>query len=220
MNVQNRIAAGAAARVSSPNELSVLKQPSCPAAIWDRETPQAFQTWVDTLPQEQLPRARLILRRDAVQDAMHEITAKAGLPDCAEHAHLAQDVTHLARLFSKLMGAAHLRLRLDVIKTNACRKFHIDAVTARLVCTYRGTGTQHGVSRGGEDPHQIHTTPTGAPILLRGTLWPAAPDAGFVHRSPPILDASGAPTQTRLVLVLDPVAEVEAALAEEQALLH
>jgi hypothetical protein len=42
---------------------------------------------------------------------------------------------------------------------------------------------------------------TGAPILLRGTLWPGDPPSGLMHRSPPI-EGTG---ETRLVLVLDPV---------------
>ncbi|ESQ13779.1 MAG: hypothetical protein N838_33160, partial [Thiohalocapsa sp. PB-PSB1] len=45
------------------------------------------------------------------------------------------------------------------------------------------------------------TVPTGAPILLRGTLWPEQPKSGLLHRSPPI-EGSG---ETRLLLVLDPM---------------
>jgi hypothetical protein len=42
---------------------------------------------------------------------------------------------------------------------------------------------------------------TGAPFVLRGTLWPEKPASGLLHRSPPIA-ATG---ETRLVLVLDPM---------------
>ena len=64
----------------------------------------------------------------------------SGLPDGAERARLVDDAAALADIFAGLMRARHLRLRFDVVTTNACRKFHIDAVTARLICTYRGTG--------------------------------------------------------------------------------
>ena len=103
------------------------------------------------------------------------------------------------------MSAPFLRLRLDVVTTNACPKFHIDAVTARLVCTYRGTGTQYGISTDGADPRRVFIVPTGSPILLRGTLWPEMPSSGLLHRSPPI-EGTG---ETRLVLVLDPVLNPE-----------
>ena len=61
------------------------------------------------------------------------------------------------------MGARYLRLRLDVISTNACRKFHRDAVTARLLCTYRGSATQIGNASNDQDPHIIKQIPSGTP---------------------------------------------------------
>ena len=115
------------------------------------------------------------------------------------------DAESLAKEFASLMQAPYLRLRFDVITTNACRRFHIDAVTARLVCTYRGTGTQYGISTDGNDPARVFTVPTGSPIVLRGTLWPEHPKSGLLHRSPPI-EGTG---ETRCVLVLDPVFNLE-----------
>ena len=114
---------------------------------------------------------------------------------------LVNDVAALAEVLREIMPTSHLQMRFDVVTTNACRKFHIDAVTARLVCTYRGTGTQYGISTDGAEPQKIFTVPTGAPILLRGTLWPEPPRSGLLHRSPPI-EGTG---ETRLVLVLDPI---------------
>ena len=118
---------------------------------------------------------------------------------------LVDDISAMADIFSDVMQVPYVRLRLDVITTNACRKFHIDAVTARLVCTYRGTGTQYGVSVDGAEPEHVFTVPTSSPIVLRGTLWPEAPSSGLRHRSPPI-EGTG---ETRLVLVLDPLNELE-----------
>ena len=125
----------------------------------------------------------------------------SGLPAGPERDWLQQDIVSLATMFSGLIDARFLRLRLDVVTTNACRKFHIDAITSRLVCTYKGTGTQYGTSTCGKDPKRVFTVQTGSPILLRGTLWPAKPNSGLLHRSPPI-EGTG---ETRLVLVLDPV---------------
>lgn len=106
-------------------------------------------------------------------------------------------------MFADLLTSKYLRLRLDVVTNNACRKFHVDAITARLVCTYRGTGTQYGISTNGNDPDWVFTVQTGAPMLLRGTLWPEHPRSGLRHRSPPI-EGTG---ETRLVLVVDPIAD-------------
>jgi len=104
------------------------------------------------------------------------------------------------------MSTTYLRLRLDVITGDACRRFHVDTLTARLICTYRGTGTQYGVSPDGEAPKQVSTVSTGTPIILRGKLWPEQPASGLLHRSPPI-EGSG---ETRFLLVLDPVSDPEA----------
>lgn len=189
----------------TPDQLSAIHHPDCAAAIWCRHPLQSFQLWLDSLDPEQLPKARLILRPEAVRDAVSRICETYGTPDSAERNRLVDDIAALSDIFADLMRTKWLRLRLDVIKTNACRRFHIDAVTARLVCTYRGTGTQYGISINEAEPDQVVTVPTGAPILLRGTLWPEDPKSGLLHRSPPI-EGSG---ETRLVLVLDPVADPE-----------
>ena len=184
----------------APGGLRAFRQPGCAAAIWHREPVPGFRSWLDGLAPELLPRVRVILRPEAVRTVAAEVCAAAGMPEHPERARLVDDIAALADLFAGLMRARWLRLRLDVVTTNACRRFHVDAVTARLVCTYRGTGTQYGLSPGGGDPARILTVPTGAPILLRGTLWPERPRSGLLHRSPPI-EGTG---EARLVLVLDP----------------
>lgn len=189
----------------APEGLSAIQQPGCAAAIWRRHPLPGFQSWIDALEPERLPKARVILRPENVREAAVQICDAFGTPDCAERAKLIDDTAALADIFAGLMRAPYLRLRFDVVTTNACRKFHIDAVTARLVCTYRGTGTQYGISTDGAEPRRIFTVPTGAPILLRGTLWPERPNSGLLHRSPPI-EGTG---ETRLVLVLDPVADLQ-----------
>ncbi len=93
-------------------------------------------------------------------------------------------ITRLAAMFSKIIDSRCLRLRLDVIETNACRKCHIDAVTARLICTYRGRATQYGNGSLSAEPSDIHDVPTGSPMILRGTSWRSAAPPGLMHRSP------------------------------------
>ena len=180
-------------------DLSMIRRPDCAATIWRRDLPPSFRSWIDALEPEQLPKARVILRPEEARDVISEACNEAGTPDCAERERLLDDVAALADTFAGLMGAPYLQMRLEVITTNACRKFHIDAVKARLICTYRGTGTQYGNAAGGAEPQDVFTVPTGAPILLRGTLWPESPKSGLLHRSPPI-DGTG---ETRLLLVLD-----------------
>ncbi|MEM8581477.1 MAG: DUF1826 domain-containing protein [Pseudomonadota bacterium] len=190
----------------TPKGLSSIKHPACSAAIWKREPLPEFQSWIERLDPANLPRARIILRAEMVRNAMTDLSEAYGLPDCDERTMLIDDIAALAAVFSSIMDSEYLRLRLDVISTNACRKFHVDALTARLICTYRGHATQYGNGMMGHDPKDIHDVPTGCPMILRGTNWPSAAKPGLLHRSPPI-EGTG---ETRLVLVLDPVTDVEA----------
>ncbi|MGF1446368.1 MAG: DUF1826 domain-containing protein [Pikeienuella sp.] len=209
------VGSGAGVSVTEdPEGLSEIHDDGCDAVIWRRDPLPSFQPWVDALKPEQLPKARVILRPDATRSALREICQTSGTPDCEDRDRLIDDVAALSERFAGLMEAPYLRLRLDVITTNACRRFHIDSVTARLICTYRGTGTQYGLAVAGAEPDPILTVPTGAPILLRGTLWPGQAQSGLLHRSPPIAGTG----ETRLVLVLDPILNLED--APDRDLMH
>ncbi|MEM9028148.1 MAG: DUF1826 domain-containing protein [Pseudomonadota bacterium] len=191
--------------VDALEDLSAIREPGCAAVIWRRQPLPRFQGWIDRLAPAQLPTARLILRADAIPDAVQQVCDAAGMSEGPERTWLVDDIAALGAVFGRLMTAPFLRLRLDVIETNACRKFHIDSVTARLVCTYRGTGTQYGISTDGAEPTRVFTVPTGAPAVLRGTRWPGDPPSSLLHRSPPIEGTS----ETRLLLVFDPIMDPE-----------
>lgn len=193
--------------VDTPEHLAVMRYPGVDAAIWQRRPALSFQRWIDGLDVGTLPEARLVLHAAAVPPAVRLVCERSGTPDGPERARLEGDVAALADLFAGLTGAEWLRLRLDVVRDDACGTFHVDAVTVRLLCTYRGPGTQYGAATDGRVPDEIFTTPTGAPLLLRGTLWPGDRPSGVVHRSPPI-EGTG---ETRLVLVVDPVFAPDAA---------
>ncbi|MEM0944720.1 MAG: DUF1826 domain-containing protein [Pseudomonadota bacterium] len=205
MAAETRAGPQAVRQADSLAGLAEISAPGTAAVIWQRAPRPEFQTWMDGLAPNLLPRTRTVLRADRVRAAAEAMCAECATPESPERAHLIDDLAGLAESFAALMGTAYLRLRLDVVTTNACRKFHIDALTARLICTYRGRGTEYGLARQGDDPDEIHAVPTGAPVVLRGTEWPEGPPLGLLHRSPPI-EGTG---ETRLLLVLDPVADPE-----------
>lgn len=197
-------ASTAVAVVDGPDALSEIYRPGCAAVVWRRQPLQRFQDWIDQLDPTQLPETRIVLQPSAVREAVRHSCEIAGTPDDPERALLIDDIAALAHRFAEVASAPYLRMRLDVVTNNACKKFHIDAVTSRLICTYRGTGTQYGYRTKGAEPTDVFTTPTGAPIVLRGTLWPEAQSAGLLHRSPPIAGTG----ETRLLLVLDPLEDM------------
>ena len=184
-----------------PASLKRFLEPHCAAAIWQRQFPPGIEAWLNGLDPTTMPRGRVVLPPHAVANTVAHLCDMSKLPTGPERDWLERDITSLAGAFSSLMDAKFLRFRLDVVTTNSCRKFHIDAIKARLICTYRGTGTQYGNSASGGDPEQVFTVPTGSPILLRGTRWREKPSSGLLHRSPPI-EGTG---EARLLLVLDEV---------------
>jgi len=192
---------------SGPDGLALISEADCAAAIWHRPANPEITSWIEALDTAQLPKARIIVQPSAVSAALEECFEAAGTPNCPERAALIADAAELADKFARTMEAPYLRLRLDLVTTNACRRFHVDVLTARLICTYRGTGTQYGVSTKDTDPTRVFTVPTGSPIVLRGKLWPEEPASGLLHRSPPI-EGTG---ETRSVLVLDPIYDPEEA---------
>lgn len=188
----------------SPDVLAEISSPGCAAAIWRREISSQFQAWIDELAPDMLPEARVVLRPQDVESYLSALFDQRGVPGRDGRSRLAQDAAELAVRFAEIMNVQKIRLRLDVIGDNACRKFHLDNVAARLVCTFRGRGTQYGLARKAGDPAVIHELARGAVAVFRGAQWPDLKQSGIVHRSPPI-SGSG---ETRLLLVMDPAMEV------------
>ena len=187
--------------VESFDELKQIGQSDCAAVVWNRTISRDLLNWVDQLDVDLLPSIRVILPPHQVRDAMSKLCDIDNTPTGPHRDWLVNDIATLAEAFADQTRTPYLRMRLSVVTTNACRKFHVDTITTRLICTYRGTGTQYGRSANGTDPETVVTVRAGSPIVLRGRLWPNEPPSDLVHRSPPI-EGSG---ETRLVLVLDPI---------------
>lgn len=190
--------------VEDVDQLQTILRPTSSAAIWNRACPADAMVWLGNVAPDLLPSGRVTLQAAAVAETVDHLCDMSGLPECAHRDWLQHDIAMLADRFADVVEAQYLRLRLQPVSNNACRKFHIDAMSSRLVCTYRGAGTQYGTSKNGDDPSRVYSVPTGSPILMKGDLWPSRAAAPLLHRSPPI-EGSG---QTRLVLVLDPVADL------------
>lgn len=179
------------------SRLSRGLSPVADGAVWTRALPRAVQNWLDTLPKQQLPQGRVVLPPSKVAACMSELFSGAGHPASPALAWLCVDATRLARCVAEVTGSPLLRLRLEPVFDDACAKFHIDNVVARLICTYRGPGTQ--VSADPSRADNIRTIPTGMPLLLKGKRWPDGQDAELRHRSPPIAQSG----LSRLVLVIE-----------------
>jgi len=134
------------------------------------------------------------------------VRLELGLPDLSGREALADDVAGLAELYGDLLGCHAVGLRVEVIERAMCPRFHVDRVGIRMLCTYRGPGTEWldedaanrdylGARSGGlpdevsgliRDPLGVHAVPPFAVALLKGDLWQGNAGRGIIHRSPAV----------------------------------
>lgn len=193
-----------------PDVFAAIHDPDCHLAIWRRAPFANLAPLVEGTPQD--------LRFDTTPTALParlaaQLAQKGFGGPAALHAALTRDVADLAARFCAVMGLARLELRLEVVRSDSCRRFHADYVTARLITTYLGEGTQWldaadaARVQAGMEPQRIHQLAPFDVGLFKGRL---AGERPAIHRSPPI---AGSPGGVRLLLVLNPVsADMEAAL--------
>ncbi len=186
--------------VGSLEALAAAARREVSAALWLRDVPEglsaALLTGVSTRP-----------RYERVVTGAVEVDAVlAGWPSVP---WLRQDLAALAGFMRALGGnGARLRVAFGPILDDRCRKFHVDRVHLRLLCTYAGPGTEWApaaiVNRDAlarppfcehaanaaivREPDRIVRCRAGDVLLLSGV--PPADAArkvpGAVHRSPPL----------------------------------
>jgi hypothetical protein len=144
-------------------------------------------------------------------DALDEL-ARELPPDDARDA-LIEDIAYWIEVVTEMTAAPRVGVRLIRLDAPMCPRFHVDHVTARLVCTYAGAASEWLDERDVDralvtgplfvdaairrnatilrcDPLDI--------VLFKGTAWPGNERRGVVHRSPPR-------SEPRLLLTIDPL---------------
>lgn len=176
-----------------------------PVAAWDEAVIAAFDRGgEDALMVERpaLPEVEATLPRADVREWRADVTAadaEARIAtalselniDCAP---LAADIAAVARSFLTQFDVARASLRVEVVTTSTCPKFHCDNIRIRVVTTYHGPGTEYLFVAA---PDEVHAAPTGALLFLKGHRHPTHADA-VLHRSPVV-----PPGEKRLCVVLD-----------------
>lgn len=179
--------------------LRAIRDDDVSIAIWERVAPAS----VGAIPLISIKNVRVQSALGELPHALKRSLNNAGFASGIGRNMLVTDILMLANRFAAVMELGEVEIRLEHVTTNACKKFHADYVTARLICTYVGQGTQwlDGEDAAGcdcGDPHNIRQLGSGDVALFKGRLWSA--DAPAIHRSPPI-EGTG---EERLVLVINP----------------
>jgi hypothetical protein len=192
----------------SAEVLSDITQPGVELVAWQRSPDPAWADWLAALPADALPVCRLEVASDDAAGLLKDQFDAGGVPGGQPRDAFVADIVALVTQFAALARTHSVRLRLDAITSDACRRWHRDCVPLRLICTYRGLGTQWVppglgaavLARPDDDAPQAMAFDTGDVALFKGCGWPGQPhDGGIVHRSPRIAGTG----VTRLVLVLD-----------------
>lgn len=198
MRAQRMAAAtGPVVRVGDPAALAAaITDPECLLALCERRVDPALAA-IGWLAHDRLDPIDAVMPVATLAGDLPAALGLAGYPAVPGDA-LAADVVRLAMLHAAIRGVERVRIRLEWIVTDACKRFHADYVTTRLLVTYRGAGTQWILV---DRPAVVGHIPCGAVAILKGRLL--APEPRLLHRSPPV----ATPREARLLLVIDPVEE-------------
>lgn len=178
--------------------LQQVVQPGVGAAIWRRRLSPGFAEWIEGIPSDQMPALRALVDFRAVENCVHAACDISGLPGGTMRDILASGIGALALMLAQIMQNPLMHIRFEMVTTDACRKFHIDQMPARLLCTYRGLGTQFGLEDETGEIIPAGEMSAGEAAILRGALWPGMKATRLLHRSPPISGTG----QVRLFLAL------------------
>lgn len=181
---------------------------------WHRELPSGLDAqlveWAQRFPAE---------FDEIVRMPNYDLSAATrGLAEPAR-AWLTTDIAMLIARLAHLSDARRLQVSFGAVRSDQCRKFHVDYVRYRLVTTYVGPGTEwvpdYAVRRAAldhppdcpcdankeivRDSSAIRHAVPGEVILMKGARHPDR--RGAVHRSPPI-EGTG---RVRVVLIASTV---------------
>lgn len=191
--------------------LHAIHRPQVRMAVWQRALPdsihQAMASFTALMPLHWL----FALRAQApAAPALAQALRGFGPAMAPAFAPWRDDLLGLLALARALVPGADLHVRIETKASNDRAVFHADAVALRMLCTYRGLGTQW--RRGEACDHRapprdagadgsgasVEQLPTGAVAVMKGRAYPGQPDRALIHRSPPT-----PPTCPRVVCVID-----------------
>lgn len=195
-----------------PNVLYRVLDPGVNLSLWRRPADPEITRELSQLLASDLPDVRCATSLASFEDDLSGLLEQQGLePEMFRNWRA--DLARLADTFFELCEGRDVLLRLETTDDDGCRRFHTDRTHLRLLCTYRGPGTEwlsdgqvdrvalmngapnDGILRSGT-PLQFGAFWVG---ILKGENYPGNAGHGLVHRSPPIAGTG----QTRVLFCLD-----------------
>lgn len=198
---------------SSINDLDKIISPHCNLAIWKRSASPAPLA-INELVHSPFQSLQFVYDRSQPIDiigAYFDEHLNLMAPDTF---HLCTDFMSIAQKFVSLCSDKMIGIRLERIKNDNCKSFHIDFLALRLICTYNGPATEWldnsnvnrchlGKNRNDlvcKNPDLIQKFDTHWVGILKGENYEDNEGNAIVHRSPQISDIKNS---NRIILRMD-----------------
>ncbi|MEM7195328.1 MAG: DUF1826 domain-containing protein [Pseudomonadota bacterium] len=182
-----------------PEVLKEILSPDVNLSLWSRPVQTLIAKELLTLDASALPDMRCQTTQSSFDHDVCELLQQRSL-DPSSFDNWRTDLRQLADCFFAASNHRSVTMRLVTTNQNGCRRFHADRTNLRLLCTYRGPGTEWLVDDqvdraallGGAvngkiirygKPHEFRPAWAG---ILKGEEYPGNRGHGLVHRSPTI----------------------------------
>ncbi|MEM8497458.1 MAG: DUF1826 domain-containing protein [Pseudomonadota bacterium] len=201
------------AQGTTPRVLADFYQEDVNIAVWQRTLSPSFRRTIsEFLTINPIVRFSEVVTPEGAPMVLKESLGQHSPPE------LIEDIAELVDMFCCLFELKRVGLRLAVLDSAMCPRFHVDRVPGRLVTTYQGVATEWlphekvrrdklGSGSNGKADNRsglfqsetdIQQLGCGDVAILKGELWEENENAGLVHRSPtPVVG------ENRLLLTLD-----------------
>ena len=189
-----------------------ILEPEVNLVLWQRSPSSSIARELASLEASDLPDVRCPTSQASFDTDVNELLQQRGL-DPTVFEDWRGDMHRLASFYFAVSGEREVTLRLVTTDDDDCRRFHFDRTHLRLLCTYRGPGTEWLPDEQVDREAQRTGSPNDAIIrfgepsvfqpfwagILKGDAFPGNTGHGLIHRSPAIA-ATG---QTRVLFCLD-----------------
>jgi len=194
----------------TPDVLTQVLTDSVNLAVWQRRLPMHVADFARMSAGlgEPLQENRIIDCPDGDVPALEGLAAS--FSDVEGYSGFVADVAWLIDAYVCLTGAKRVGLRLRILDTAMCPRFHVDWVSLRLITTYAGAGSEwlaesalprtalRSASLPSPQQSSIQRLEAGDVAIFKGERWEGNEGRGIIHRSPGVV-----PGERRLIMTLD-----------------
>ncbi|MCX2977827.1 DUF1826 domain-containing protein [Candidatus Marimicrobium litorale] len=180
--------------------LQKVTEPGTDLSLWRRPVEASIVQEIQNLSASDLQNIRQATSRFSFDTDVSGLLREQGLDPMAFQS-LRADMLRLISIFSTVSEGRELQFRLLTTDSDDCRRFHLDRVYLRLLCTYQGPGTEWLTDAQVDREALVRCRPN-SEVMRFGeasrfeTFWvgilrgdPKNISSGQVHRSPPIADS-------------------------------